>query len=335
MGKDKWVTMKDVADLAGVGTITVSRVLRSPEKVSEPKRKRVQRAIKELGYVPDNIAGALSSSKSRVFGAIVSTINDSVFAQTLDGLSSTLRSAGYELLLTSTNYDPSVEEDALRALLARRPDGIVLTSTSHSTGVTKLLKSVSIPVVEIWQLPSAPLDIAVGFSNFQAGYDMACHLIDSGRRNIAFLGGNGLRDERGRRRREGYTAALGAVGMSPVTFPNDEQGALSGIEIGAAFFEGCLSANPQIDAAMCVSDQVAVGVLCEARRRDVLVPGDLAVSGFGGFELAMPSGFDLTTIEVPGKEIGVASAKALLDPKAARPNKIIDVGYNLIERGTT
>ena len=156
MGKGNWITMKDVAELASVGTITVSRVLRTPEKVSKAKRNRVQKAIEQLGYVPDNTARALSSNKSRVFGAIVSTVNDSVFAQTLDGLSSTLRAAGYELLLTSTNYDPAVEEDALRALLARRPDGIVLTSTSHSSGVKNLLRSVNIPVVEIWQLPSQP-----------------------------------------------------------------------------------------------------------------------------------------------------------------------------------
>ena len=335
MGKGKWVTMKDVADLANVGTITVSRVLRTPEKVSEPKRQRVQNAIAQLGYVPDNTAGALSSSKSRIFGAIVSTISDSVFASTLDGLSSTLRAAGYELLLTSTGYDPDVEEDALRALLARRPDGIVLTSTSHSAGVTKLIKSLSIPAVEIWQLPSAPLDIAVGFSNFQAAYDMARHLIDSGRKSIAFLGGDGPRDARGRRRREGYLAALNAAGVPPITWSNKEQGAVSGIETGAAFFDGCLNANPHIDAVMCVSDIVAVGVLCEARRRNVEVPGDLAVAGFGGFEVSMPSGFDLTTIEVPGKEIGIASAKALLDPEAARARKVIDLGYKLVQRGTT
>ena len=68
---------------------------------------------------------------------------------------------------------------------------------------------------------------------------------------------------------------------------------------------------------MCVSDQVALGVLCEARRGNREVPGALAVSGFGGFELAMPSGFNLTTIEIPGKEIGVATANALLDPETA------------------
>ncbi|MEO0979967.1 MAG: substrate-binding domain-containing protein, partial [Pseudomonadota bacterium] len=95
-----------------------------------------------------------------------------------------------------------------------------------------------------------------------------------------------------------------------------------------------LNANPHTDAVMCVSDTVAVGVLCEARRRNVDVPGDLAVSGFGGFDVARPSGFDLTTIEVPGKAIGVASAEALLDPDAARARKVIDLGYKLVVRGT-
>ncbi len=335
MNKGKWVTMKEVADLAGVGTITVSRVLRTPEKVTEEKRKRVHKAIKDLGYVPDNTAGALSSSNSRVFGAIVSTINDSVFAQTLDGLSSSLRAAGYELLLTSSNYDPDVEEDALRALLARRPDGIVLTSTSHSAGVVKLLKSVNIPVVETWQLPTAPLDIAIGFSNFRAGYEMTCHLIERGRKSIAFLGGHEPLNERGSSRRDGYIAALSDAGLTPVMWSVEYQGLPSAVELGARSFERCLSANPYIDAVMCVSDQVAVGVLCEARRRGVDVPGDIAVSGFGGFELAAPSGFDLTTIEVPGREIGVASANALLDPETARAQKVIDVGYKLVERGTT
>ena len=335
LDKGKWVTMKDVADLANVGTITVSRVLRTPEKVSKAKRDRVQNAIQELGYVPDNTAGALSSNKSRVFGAIVSTVNDSIFAQTLDGLSSTLRAAGYELLLTSTNYDPTVEEDALRALLARRPDGIVLTSTTHSSRVKNLLKSVNIPIVEIWQLPSQPIDIAVCFLNFQAGYDLARHLIGKGKKNIAFIGGNEPGNDRGRRRRDGYIAALAGAKLPPIIWPSGEQDFPSGIELGAAVFEGCLKVNPAINAIMCVSDQVAVGVICEAKRRGVEVPGDLIVSGFGGFDLSMPSGLDLTTIEIPGREIGVATANALLDPEAARAKKVINVGYTLVERGTT
>ena len=80
---------------------------------------------------------------------------------------------------------------------------------------------------------------------------------------------------------------------------------------------------------------MGVGVLCEARRRTVDVPGQLAVSGFGGFDVALPSGFDLTTIEVPGREIGIASAHALLDPETARERKVIDLGYKLVVRATT
>ena len=164
---------------------------------------------------------------------------------------------------------------------------------------------------------------------------MAHHLIGKGKKNIAFIGGNEPGNDRGRRRRDGYIAALADAKLPPIIWPSEEQGLASGIELGAAVFEGCLKVNPAINALMCVSDQVAVGVICEAKRRGVEVPDGLSVSGFGGFELAMSSGFDLTTIEIPGREIGVASAKALLDPEAARAKKVIDVGYTLVERGTT
>jgi len=201
--------------------------------------------------------------------------------------------------------------------------------------IERLIRSLNIPVVEVWQLPRSPIDIAVGFSNFQAGYDMAHHLIDNGRKNIAFLGGHDVRDERGRRRREEYLKALNETGIVPIIWPNDELYFQSVIELGAAFFAGCLDANPQIDAVMCVSDPVAVGVLCEARRRDVNIPEDLAITRFGGFEVAMPSGFNLTTIEIPRYEIGTVAAKALLDPENARGKNMIDLGYQLIKRGTT
>lgn len=100
-------------------------------------------------------------------------------------------------------------------------------------------------------------------------------------------------------------------------------------------FEGCLNSNPHINAVMCVSDIVAVSVLFEARGRNVGVPVDLAVAGFSGFEVSLPSGFDLTTVEVPSKKIGISSAKALLDPEAVRARKIIDILFKLVQRGTT
>lgn len=335
MKRARWVTMQEVADHAKVGKITVSRVIRTPDKVSEGTRKRVQASIAELGYVPDNTAGALSSNQSKVIGALISTLNDSVFAKTIEGLSRTLRAKGYELLLTSTEYDPALEEEALRTLLGRRPDGLVLTSTSHSEGFLKMLKASQIPVVEVWQLPSEPLDFAVGFSNIDAGRDMARFMIRKGRKSIAFLGGQSPLDTRGQRRRAGYIAAMREAGLPEICWPKTGCELLSGAELGAISLGELVEEHSDLDAVICVSDPVAMGLICEARRLGVKIPDDLAIAGFGGFELAAPAAFDLTTIAFPGEAIGMRTAEVLLQSDRQYEQKVIDLGYRLIERRTT
>ena len=151
----RWVRMSEVAAAAGVSAMTVSRVLRTPDKVSRETCARVEAAIRKLGYVPDEAAGAFSSRRSRIVGALVSTLGGSVFASTVDGLSQTLREAGYQLLLATTNYAPAVEADVIAAMLARRPDGLVLTSTHHTKSAYRLLKGAGVPVVELWNCPKS------------------------------------------------------------------------------------------------------------------------------------------------------------------------------------
>jgi len=120
-------TMRDVARIAGVSTMTVSRVLGQPDMVARATRDRVQKAIAELGYVPDMIASSLSSQKSGFIAAIVPTLNNINFAETAGGLSDTLKMAGFQLLIGYTNYILEEEEALIRTMLARRPEGIVLT----------------------------------------------------------------------------------------------------------------------------------------------------------------------------------------------------------------
>ena len=146
LDKRKWVRMSEVAAAARVSTMTVSRVLRTPEKVRRETCERVAAAIRKLGYVPDAAAGTLSSRRSRIVGALVSTLGGSVFASTVDGLSQTLREAGYQLLLAATNYTPQLEADFIAAMLARRPDGLVLTSTQHTKAAHRLLTTAGIPI---------------------------------------------------------------------------------------------------------------------------------------------------------------------------------------------
>lgn len=334
MSKHKWATMHDVAIRANVGKITVSRVLRTPEKVAEKTRQRVLDAIRELGYVPDGMAGALSSSRSRIVGALVSTLADSVFTSTIEGLSRTLRRSDYELLLANTDYAPELEEAAVRTLLSRRPDGLALTSSQHTPQLRELLLRSNVPVVELWDLPENPIGHVVGFSNRLAGRAITEYLIAQSHRKIAFIGGNRSGDVRGQQRAEGYREVLLEAGLGTALFIDSATPELSDVEAGAQGLSSALERWPDLDAVICVSDPLAMGALCEAARQGVTVPTELAVSGFGGLELSQPAGLNLTTIEFPGKRIGEMAADILMNSEGNDTRQIIDLGFELVRRAT-
>lgn len=329
--KRKWVRMSEVAAAAGVSTMTVSRVLRMPEKVRPETCERVEAAIRKLGYVPDEAAGALSSRRSRIVGALVSTLGGSVFASTIDGLSQTLREAGYQLLLATTNYAPQLEADYIAAMLARRPDGLVLTSTQHTRLARRLLRDARIPIVELWELPERPIDSAVGFSNRLAGRAMTEFLADIGRRRIGFIGRPEPSDTRGQLRRAGYEDALAARSLhapriiTPAGLGTDDPRA------GAVGLAEILARWADTSALFCSSDSVALGALSEARRRGLAVPDNIAVAGFGDFEMASEHGLALTTVRVPGFAIGAEAARLI---SQASKRRVVDLGFQIVRRMT-
>lgn len=333
----RWVTMQEVAAAAGVSTITVSRALRSPEKVKAATRARVDAAVRALGYVPDRVAGSLSSRESRLVAALVSTLAGSVFASTVDGLSAVLREAGHQLLLGTTDYSRDSEETLVATALGRRPDGIVLTSGDHTPAARAMLAGAGIPIVEIWELPDAPIDMAVGFSNTEAGRAIARFLHDTGRRRIGFVGGPGPEegDRRGRLRRDGYAAALAELGLGPPRWVSDGRED-SIVERGARSLAALLERWPDTDAVFCSSDAAALGALGEARRRGITVPETLAIAGFGDFEFAGEAGLGLTTVRIPGHAIGAEAGRLLLARKRGEPvpEPVRDLGFEVVRRGT-
>jgi LacI family transcriptional regulator, gluconate utilization system Gnt-I transcriptional repressor len=336
LDKRKWVRMREVAAAAHVSTMTVSRVLRSPEKVRRETCQRVEAAIRTLGYVPDEAAGALSSRRSRIVGALVSTLSGSIFASTVDGLSQTLREAGYQLLLATTNYTPQIEADFIAALLARRPDGLVLTSTEHTEAAYRLLRKAQIPIVELWELPDAPIDSAVGFSNRAAGKAMAEFLSDTGRQRVGFIGRSVRSDTRGHLRREGYEAALVERALhaprivTPAGLGTDDP------RVGAVGLRELLARWEDTDAVFCSSDSVALGALSEARRHGLNVPNDIAIAGFGDFEMASEHGLALTTVRVPGFAIGEQAGHLILQhgSNGMSGRSVIDLGFHIVRRQT-
>src|SRR6201996_4507714 len=204
-------TLSAVAKLAGVSSITVSRVVRLPNLVAPETRGRVEAAMRELGYVPNQVAGALASARTSSIGVLVPTIANSIFADTVQGLSDELEPLGYAVILAQSRYDRAREDHMLAALLSRRPEAIIMVGSPATEDGARLLRRAGIPVVETWELPSEPIDAVAGFDNYAAGVAVARHLLAQGRKAFAFIGGD---DPRATRRWGGFSDTLHDAGAS-------------------------------------------------------------------------------------------------------------------------
>jgi LacI family gluconate utilization system Gnt-I transcriptional repressor len=307
--------MADVAQRAGVSKMTVSRAL-SGQNVSLATRERVLAVIAELGYVPDASAGALSTGRSGFVAALVPTLSNSNFADTARGLTDALAPAGLQLLLGFTEYRPEREEELVRAMLARRPEAVVLTGGDHAPATRSMLRQAGLPVLETWEQPPEPLGCAVGFSNAEAATLMVRHLAGRGYRRIAFLGGESGLDRRGAERERGYAEAVAALGL-PVRIIHHGIPPLS-MQHGAEAVARLIQEFPDSDAAFCVSDLFAFGAIMACQRQGWAVPGRLAVAGFGDFEISRICYPSITTIGVDAHALGLRAGQALLEALGAR-----------------
>jgi LacI family transcriptional regulator, gluconate utilization system Gnt-I transcriptional repressor len=314
------VTMLAVARLAGVSAMTVSRALKSDASVSKETRERVLEIVKRLDYVPDATARVFATRRSGFVAALVPSLNNSNFADTVRGMSEVFDGAGLQMLLGDTEYSLVREEDLIRALLQRRPEAIVLTGGVHTARVRKILANARIPVVETWDLPKQPLGDVVGFSNQAAGATMVGYLHDKGRRRIGFIGGETNGDTRGAERRAGFERATASLGLASNRIVATGKPPVSMAQ-GAEALDAMLRGWPDVDAIVCVSDLSAFGVLAECQRRGIDVPGRIALAGFGDFEVARCCHPRLTTIAVDCAGIGRRAAElALAGLDAAKRN---------------
>lgn len=324
--------MKDVARLAGVTTMTVSRALRTPEKVSEDTRLKVEEAVRRTGFVPNYAARSLVSQRSHVVVALFPTLMNSVFSGTIEELSRALAAEGYHLLLGGTDFDIDQEEKLLSGFIGWRPAGIIVTGSIHTVATRLMLENANAPVIELWNLPKKPFDVAVGFSNRDATYEMTTSLHSWGYRKIGFLYVDYPRNDRAVDRRAGYRAAVRDLGLS--LKPGMEVALPFGMEAGRDGLRQILVADPDVDAVMCGSDTLAVGALMEAMRLGCRVPQDVAITGFGDVELARELVPSLTTVRIPRAEIGRISAEVILKRIAGSGDvpSTIDCGFSIIRR---
>ena len=205
------VTLADVAMLAGVSPITVSRVVNRPELVTAETIEHVQQVIERTGYVPNMLAGGLASRRSRLVAAIVPSITNAIFVDSVQAFTDRLWEAGYQVLLGLSGY-PAMREDALlAAVLSRRPDAILLTGINHSPEVRQRLLAARIPIVETWDMTPTPIDMLVGFSHEKVGEAVARHLLAKGHRRLGLISAD---DERALARRRGFMNELTRAGAA-------------------------------------------------------------------------------------------------------------------------
>ncbi|MCP5298264.1 MAG: LacI family DNA-binding transcriptional regulator [Chromatiaceae bacterium] len=326
------VTLEDVARLAGVSTITVSRALNYPDKVAAKTLEKVNRAIGQTGYVPNLLAGGLASRRTRLIAAIIPSIANLVYAETIQYFSERLKDAGYQVLLGESGYPEQSEQKLISAILSRRPDGILLTGVNHSADCRRLLLAANVPLVETWDLTPSPLDVVVGFSHERIGAAIADFIAAKGYRRVGSVSAS---DRRAKIREKAVIDRLAEHGITDVV--GSEVPVPTDLRRGRTGLVQLLAAGFDRGVVFCSSDTLAQGVLVEAQARGIRVPQDLAIIGFGDQSFAADTHPALSTVRIDRPRMGRVAAEALLaridDEPLADP--VIDVGFEFIERGTT
>jgi LacI family gluconate utilization system Gnt-I transcriptional repressor len=324
----KSITLHDVARHAGVSLVTASRALSNPDVVSAATIERVQKAVEATGYIPNLLAGGLKSKRSMTVAALVPAITVPQFLPTIQSLTDALDRAGYQLILGQVGFDRSREAALLNTMVSRRVDGIVVTGLLDRDAPGERLRNTGIPIVETWDLTDRPLDMVAGFSHVKVGSAVAGYFLGKGRRRLAIASGD---DRRASLRREGFVSAVGRdVPTAIVPAP-------SSVERGRRALAELLAKDRRIDGVYCSSDAMAEGVLIEAQARELKVPGDLAICGFGDADFAAHLEPSLTTVQIDGAAIGERAAQLILARCQGRTvsERIVDVGFRIVERGST
>ena len=321
---NKRPTLRDIAEIARVSEMTASRVLRGKGEASEYTKERVLNAAREVGYVPNRIAGALSSQTVNLVAVVVPSISSFVFSRVLTGISEALVPSGLNPVFGLTNYDLDSEEQVIKDMLSWRPAGLIIAGLEHTDAARRMMSAASIPVVEIMDTDGEPLDMNVGISHRNAGLEMARTILAKGHRKIGFIGTKMPLDFRAAKRFEGFNQGLAEAGVK-LTDQELYPGA-SSIALGRRLTGQLLERRTDIDCIYYSSDVMSAGGLMHCISNNISVPNDLALAGFNGLELLDGLPQYIATSSAHRYDTGVAAGnlivEAIKDPASVKGRRI-------------
>ncbi|GIT89581.1 LacI family transcriptional regulator [Jannaschia pagri] len=326
--------LQAIADRVGVSKMTVSRVLRGGGGFSAETEAKVREAADALGYVPNRLAAAFGrSGTSTLVGVCVPRLNSALFGSVLESLNATLARLGYDTMIGAHDHLPSEEEAWIRALAAWKPAAVVLTSREHSARTLSTLRDMSVPVLEMWDLRTAPIDLSVGFSHYDNGWEMARTIANAGRQRIGYIGGLAERQTMGAVRLNGFRKGLDEAGLS--VFAEERLTDRPGFYSGYYATEMLLARAPKLDAIYYQDDEMAIGGQAYLTARGIRVPDDIGIAGWGGMEAASILPRRLTTTMVPTTRLGKVAAEALVSRLRDAPVQDVTVVQTRLVPGST
>lgn len=328
------VKLKDVAALAGCSVATASRVLNGHATVGSAEKQRVLAAATQLGYVPNNSARALRSHSTSLVGVIIPTLDHAIYARMVGGLQERLAQAHKAVIISTYDYDLDRERLQARLLVGRGVESIVLVGREHHPDLLDYLRKAGVTQVFTYTSELGAADAAVGFDNSLAGASVARFLVERGHKRFGMIAGVTRGNDRATQRRDGFVSALLEAGIPRSDIVVVE--ASYKIENGRAAMQSLMQTHPRPTTVFCGSDIIAVGAIKYCQTAGISVPFDVSVVGFDNLEVAELVHPELTTVDVPARQMGEAAADAVLRLSEKREPSIVTVlPTRLIVRGST
>jgi len=326
--------IRAVAARANVSIATVSRTINRVPTVNAKLAKRVWSAIHELGYVPNTQARALGSGRSGMLGLVVSEITNPFFPELIQGFEDVAIENGFEILISSTNYDTKRMEVCIRRLLERKAEGVAILTFGIEQPLFEQLAERNIPLVFVDAGPDRP-GVSILKVDYGHGIRQAVqHLAALGHRKIGFISGP-MRLHSARSRSEAFLHALQECGIAAT--PEWQVEGDHTLEGGIHAMEKILQSASHPTAVMCSNDMTAIGVLHKAFRVGLRVPSDLSVIGFDDIQMAKVTIPPLTSIQMSRVELAQAAVKALKAHivEGGNPQREYKIDTHLVVREST
>ncbi|MEM7520009.1 MAG: LacI family DNA-binding transcriptional regulator [Pseudomonadota bacterium] len=307
--KQKKSDIVAVARAAKVSASTVSRSFNHPELVKATTRKKIDAAVRKLGYIRNRAAQTIHGIRSGTVGVIVPTIDHAIFAELIQSFSEKIEELGFTILIASHGYDLQREYALTRKMLEHRVDGMALVGTEHEAETMLLLKSQGIPSTLLWNYDAAAHAPCVGVDNHHAGVLIGAHVAQLGHQHVGALFPPLVGNDRAAQRLSGVVAGLNRYGVSidPAHRLETHYGVGAAKDAVGAFLEG----GPLPTALICGNDVLAWGALHAIARAGLKVPDDISVAGIGDFRGSREFEPAVTTVRIPARQIG-AKAAALI-----------------------